>query len=171
MNIWVIGFSIFGVVMAMIFYGTKKEIPYINYKEPLGRLMFFLMNSIAYGCLYASSVFEGPRAPVSGSPLDNLVIWCFLIFAGLFLAMLGGMRRLSDIGTPPPWVYPIIFVVGILVSFYTMIGLELMRMFVIGMMFVPGKHQEQKKETDEDGDISKDDKSAGVNVGSTSEKR
>lgn len=100
------------LVLVVIYWGAKKEIRYLNYKEPLGRISYICMNMVTVGIITVAPSIVNSRMILYGDmPWDYVFLACLMGFVGCLFLFLSGMRRITDLGTPNPWAYPIAMVI------------------------------------------------------------
>ena len=133
----------FIIVISVIFVivGSVYQINGWNYRTPIGRGDFFKIYIITYiGVLF--SLFLTYRLKISTYDSRNLlyaIIVCIIGAISVSQFFLCGMRRIADLKWCSPLFYPVVFILGLILSKYIPDLTSLMILAQLLLYFTPSK--------------------------------
>lgn len=139
-HIWdfVIAISVIFIISGRVYHITGW-----CYKIPMGRSDFFKTYIITFlGILF--SIFLTYRLKISAYDSSNLlyaIIVCLIGAISVSQFFLCGMRRIVDLKWCSPLFYPVVFILGLILSKYIPDLMLIMMLVQLLLYFTPGKSE------------------------------
>lgn len=111
--IHIIWWSVNILSLVLIFWGSRKNIKYIDHKKKINGKEYLRDTGIAVLLIYFA-IFISYRVNIAENNVSLIYYFIITIFAltGTLKLFLAGMNRLSDMGLFTSWVYPIYLIIG-----------------------------------------------------------
>lgn len=135
------------ISLVLMLVGYRKQWRHINFKEPLGRSFFITLNTVAIGLFWSGYYVLGRinKGFIVESLATYLIIAYILGIGGILFFFMAGMRRLSAIGELPSWVYPVVVILGVALSNYVPMTIEILGLFHIYLFIASSSKYDNSK--------------------------